>query len=105
VEANTLLNCLKRRHCGAANAVKSPALEARFGVTGAALRAAVNDLRCRAHPICSDDNGYYYAATGAELTASIRQLNSRISKIAMARNGLARAAARYTDDGQTRLPL
>ncbi len=105
MEANTLLNCLKRRHRGRANAVKSPELEARFGITGGALRALVNDLRCGEHPICSDENGYYYAVNEAELTATIRQLNSRIGKMAMARNGLVRAAARYTDDGQTRLPL
>ena len=105
MEANTLLNCLKRRHRGRANAVKSPELEARFGITGGALRALVNDLRRGEHPICSDENGYYYAVNEAELTATIRQLNSRIGKMAMARNGLVRAAARYMDDGQTRLPL
>lgn len=100
-----LLNCLKRRHCGRNNAVKSPELEARFGIRGTALRAMVNELRCRGYPVCSDDSGYYYAETEAELTATVRQLNSRISKIAMARNGLVRALEKYTDSGQTRLPF
>jgi hypothetical protein len=105
VEATTLLNCLKRRHHGKENAVRSPVLEARFGVTGAALRSAVNSLRCAEHPICSDENGYYYASDGAELEATVRQLTSRISQMAKAKNGLVHALGKYSDGGQTRLPL
>ena len=73
--------CLKRKHRGKANAVKSPELEARFGISGPILREVVNELRCRGYPVCSDNSGYYYAATAAELAATIRQLNSRIAKI------------------------
>ena len=100
-----MLNCLKRRHFGRANAVKSPVLEARFGISGRVLREAVNELRCNGHPVCSDENGYYYASSEAELLATIRQLNSRISKIAKAKNGLVRTAKKYKDDDQLRLPL
>ena len=105
MEENKLLNCLKRRHCGCAYAAKSSVLEARFSISGRALRDTVNELRCQGHPVCSDENGYYYASSEKELTATIRQLNSRISKIAKARNGLVKAAKKYADDGQTRLPL
>jgi hypothetical protein len=80
-------------------------LEPRFGVSGREIRDIVNELRCGGHPICSDDSGYWYAANESELTATIRQLNSRIGKIAQARNGLLRAAAKYTDSGQLRFPL
>ena len=97
--------CLKRKHRGKANAVKSPELEARFGISGPILREVVNELRCRGYPICSDNSGYYYAETEAELAATIRQLNSRIGKIAKAKSGLVRAMENYTDDGQARLPF
>ncbi|MDR0469692.1 MAG: hypothetical protein LBH09_06925 [Peptococcaceae bacterium] len=105
VEENKLLNCLKRRHYGWSKAVKSPVLEARFGISGRVLREMINELRCQGHPVCSDENGYYYASTEAELLATIRQLNSRISKIAKAKNGLVRTAKKCKDDGQLRLPL
>ena len=105
MEEIKILNYLKRRHRGQSNAIKSPALEARFGISGRELREVVNELRCRGYPVCSDDSGYYYASNEAELTATIRQLNSRISKIAMARNGLVRAMETLADSGQTRLPL
>jgi hypothetical protein len=105
VDENDLLNCLKRRHLGRENAVKSPALEARFGIRGTVLRAMVNELRCRGQPICSDESGYYYAKNEAELKATVSRFSSRIGKMAKARNGLARALKRYASNGQLRLPL
>ena len=105
MDKDALLHYLKRKCTGQRNAASSPALEALFRVRGAALRKAVNTLRCEGHPICSGDEGYYYAETEAEVTATIRQLTSRISKIAGAKNGLVRAAERYTDNGQTSLPI
>jgi hypothetical protein len=105
VDESDLLNCLKRRHLGRENAVKSPVLEARLGIRGAALRVKINDLRCNGQPICSDEFGYYYAKDEAELKATIRRFHSRIGKMAKARKGLVRATGRYADDGQIRLPL
>lgn len=89
MDESKLLGCLKRRHYGRANAVKSPVLETRFEVTGKAIRDAVNALRCAGHPICSDENGYYYAVSQSEINATVAQLDSRIAKISKARNGLA----------------
>jgi biotin operon repressor len=105
MDKDALLLFLKQRHTGRQNAVTSPVLEAQFRVSGPKVRAAINELRRGGHPICSDESGYYYAETEAELNATIRQLSSRISKIAGAKNGLVRAVGRYTDSGQTSLPL
>ncbi|MDL2293791.1 hypothetical protein LJC60_04085 [Ruminococcaceae bacterium OttesenSCG-928-D13] len=104
MDKDALLHYLKRRCTGQRNAVSSPALEALFRVSGGRLRHSINELRCAGHPICSGDEGYYYAETSAELTATIRQLQSRISKIAGAKNGLVRAAPLYDAD-QLELPL
>lgn len=94
-----LLNCLKRRHCGRRNAIKSAVLEARFLITGRTLRELVNELRCRGRPICSDESGYYYAETTGELAATIRRLSGRIAGIAAARDGLIGAYPRFARGG------
>jgi len=105
VEEIKLLNCLKRRHCGQAKAAKNPVLEARFDISGRVLREIVNKLRCEGQPICSDENGYYYASSETELSATIQQLNNRISNIAKAKNGLVRAMEDFVDSGQISLPF
>jgi len=98
-EEEKLLNCLKRRHRGQRNAVKSPALEARFHISGKEVRDIVNALRRAGQPICSDENGYYYAAPPQELAATIRQLSGRIAGIAAARDGLVGAYLRFAGGG------
>ena len=103
MEKEALLQYLKKRHTGYMNAASSRSLEVVFHVGGKPIRKAVNELRCDGHPICSDDNGYYYAETGTELNATIRQLQSRIIKIAGAKNGLVRASEQFTDNGQTNM--
>ena len=51
-----LLNCLKQRHRGRMRAAKSPVLEARFGISGRALRDIVNELRFESHLKIRPDN-------------------------------------------------
>jgi biotin operon repressor len=100
-----LLEFLKQNHTGETKAVSSRELEADFEIKGSLVRKLVNSLRCGGYPVCSDQNGYYYAASSSELQITIRQLSSRISKIAGAKNGLLRARARWPDNGQTTLPI
>ena len=99
MEGKTLLNCLKRRHRGKSKAVKSHILEARFDITGKELRDIVNALRREAHPICSDESGYYYAETVQEIAATVHQLYSRIAGIAAAHDGLYLAYLRCLRGG------
>ena len=82
---------LKRHHTGEGKAVQSKGLEFRFQMSGRKIRDIVNELRCDGYPICSDENGYYYAANKKEVMRSISQLNSRIEKISEAKNGLVNA--------------
>ena len=99
VEGKELLGCLKRRHCGKRKAVKSSVLEARFNVSGKELRDAVNALRRAQHPICSDEDGYYYAQSSQEIAATIQQLHNRIAGIAAAHDGLYIAYLRFVQGG------
>jgi len=94
-----LLEFLKQNHTGETKAVSSRELEAVFEIKGSLVRKLVNSLRC------GGQNGYYYAASSSELRITIRQLSSRISKIAGAKNGLLWARARWSDNGQTTLPI
>ena len=91
----SLLAFLKQQHFGCGRAVSSGMLETAFCVTGREIRTAVNTLRSMGEPVCSDENGYYYAANEQELRHSIRQLDSRITKMAKAKNGLNTALATH----------
>lgn len=102
---NQVLEFLKQYHTGRENAAQSYEIERAFQIRGSDVRKVINSLRCEGQPICSDQNGYYYAACESELNLTVRQLTSRISKIARAKNGLLHAATRLFDNRQTTLPL
>ena len=82
---------LKEYHYGQESAVSSRELETAFHVDGRKLRRAVNRLRCDGYPICSNANGYFYAARQSEIKATIAQLTGRISHIAAAKSGLLKS--------------
>lgn len=92
-----ILSYLKKYHNGAGRAASSGVLEVAFSATGREIRTAVNALRSDGEPICSDENGYYYAVTEQELRHSIRQLDSRIGQIERAKNGLEKALSTYSN--------
>ena len=82
---------MRKYHQGQENAASSRELEAAFHVQGVELRRAVNRLRCDGYPICSNANGYFYAARLSEIKATIAQLTGRISQIAAAKSGLLKS--------------
>lgn len=100
------LNYIKEYHTGKEKAVSSASLQNRFSISSRTVRKLVNQLRNDGNPICSGDNGYYYAADREELISSIRQMTSRIKEISKARRGLIKALDHFLDDnGQLRLNL
>ena len=97
---------MKEYHTGKEKAVPSAYLQNRFYISSRAVRKLINQLRNDGNPICSDDNGYYYASDRKELHASIRQMTSRIREIAKAKRGLVKALEHFPDaNGQLRLDL
>lgn len=96
---------LKKHHTGKKKAASSHELEAVFHLRGSELRRQINSLRCNGNPICSDKEGYYYAATKEELAATIMQLNSRISKMTKAKKGLIKAILDFDGDIQITIPI
>ena len=85
---NLLCNFLKKNYFGAGNPVSSKVLEVVFQVKGTEIRKMVNQLRSTGNPICSDRDGYYYAANRNDVLGTVAQLNSRIKQISNARDGL-----------------
>jgi len=85
---------LREHHTGIEKAVPSYRLEAAFSMKGSEIRRYVNSLRRDGVPICSGENGYFYASTYEELEATVRQLDSRIEKIAKARDGIVESVRR-----------
>lgn len=96
MQIKALLSYLEKYHYGAQKAVLSGELEAALCVSGREIRSAINVLRSAGEPVCSDENGYYYAASEQELKHSIRQLDSRIGKIERAKKGLEKALPNYS---------
>ena len=64
---NTFERYMQKEHSGKANAVKSKVIEAKFHCKGAEVRRMVNELRCKGVPICSSNQGYYYATSNEEI--------------------------------------
>lgn len=65
-----LCELLRECYRGSESPVASKALEAIFSVKGSEIRRAVNTLRCKGEPICSNIDGYFYAADQHELDAN-----------------------------------
>ena len=85
---NTFERYMQKEHSGKANAVKSKVIEARFHCKGAEVRRMVNELRCKGVPICSSNQGYYYATSNEEIQETIAHLEGRIKKIRAAQDGI-----------------
>ena len=97
---------MKEYHTGISKAVPSAYLQGRFCISSRTVRKLVNQLRNDGNPICSGENGYYYAADRKELLASIGQMTSRIREIAKAKRGLVKSLEHFPDaNGQLRLDL
>ena len=92
---SALCRYLKDNHTRRTKAASSKILEAAFNIKGSEVRRIINSLRCTGFPVCSDSEGYYYAASQEEINATIAQLNGRITKIANARNGLLTATPNH----------
>ena len=102
---NTFERYMQKEHSGKANAVKSKVIEARFHCKGAEVRRMVNELRCKGVPICSSNQGYYYATSNEEIQETIAHLEGRIKKIRAAQDGIKKLLKRKvkSNEQETRI--
>lgn len=83
---------LKKYHTGRDKAVYSRELQRLFSLDGRNLRRKISSLRRDGFPICSDENGYYYAENQREINATVCRLNMLVTQISNARTGMLYAS-------------
>lgn len=79
---------LREHHKGKANAIHSQDLQRLFSIDGRNLRRKISSLRQDGIPICSDEDGYYYADNQQEINKTVRRLNGMVTGVSNARTGL-----------------
>lgn len=90
-----ILNYLMHNHIGSENAIRAKKLCKYMGLTNKLLRKALNELRAEGQPICSDSNGYFYAANVDEIDHTISHLDDRAKEMDIARKGLEKSKASF----------
>ena len=88
---------LRKNHSGKKNAVHSRELQCIFCVRGSTLRRNVSLLRQAGYPICSDQDGYYYAENQKDINDTILRLNSLVTGISNSRTGMLYASVKEPD--------
>lgn len=82
----TFAEWLKEAHTGQQSAVT--AKEMSHWGKGVQIREMVHRLRVNGYPICSGEEGYYYAETRKDVERTLNSLRSRYNSILNAYNGL-----------------
>lgn len=88
---------LRKNHSGKKNAVHSRELQRLFSVQGSTLRRNISLLRQAGYPICSDQNGYYYAENQKDINDTVLRLNSLVTGISNSRTGMLYASVKEPD--------
>ncbi len=96
---------LKKNHIGKDNAVHSRELQHLFCIQGSTLRRYVSLLRQAGYPICSDQNGYYYAENQKEINDTVLRLNTLVTGISNSRTGMLYASVREPDSIKIRISI
>lgn len=79
---------LREYHKGKENAIHSKELQRIFTMDGRDVRRKVSNLRQDGVPICSDEDGYYYADNQQEINKTVCRLNGMVTGVSNARTGL-----------------
>lgn len=85
-----LSDILYEFHRGEENAVTARQLRI-HGFNPRELRHTVHDLRVKGYPICSGQNGYYYASNRREINSTMNFISSYIKNMKEAYAGLVKA--------------
>lgn len=83
-----ILEYIRDFHTGRDKAVFSRELQFIFQLDGRNIRRNISKLRQEGYPICSDENGYYYADSQTDVDLTVRRMDGLIKSVAVARTGL-----------------
>ena len=92
-----ILEYLRTFHKGVDKAVFSRELQFVFQLDGRNIRRNIAKLRQEGYPICSGENGYYYAQTQSEVNSTAKMLTGFISTVRASRKGLLSAAVNASE--------
>ena len=90
---NEICEYLREFHRGREKAVFSRELQHIFKLDGRNIRRNIARLRQEGYPICSDENGYFYAGSQTEINNTVGRLNCLVTAVSNARTGLLYATA------------
>lgn len=79
---------LREYHRGKESAIHSKELQRIFATDGRDIRRKISSLRQDGVPICSDEDGYYYADNQQEINKTVRRLNGMVTGVSSARTRL-----------------
>lgn len=96
---SAFVDWIKTYHTGKETSVMSR--DMRQWGKGPQIRRLIHDLRVKGVPICSTNQGYFYARTESEVESAVAFLTSYMNEIAIARQGLLRSYSNVAN----RLPL
>lgn len=85
-EEGLLLVKLKKYHVGKENSITAKNL--RHIANRREITRIVHSLRVKGYPICSGQDGYYYAKDSTELKGTLNFLKSYLDEIEKAYNGI-----------------
>lgn len=86
-----LLGLLKSCALGEHKAIKAKVITALTGINAREIRLLVHEMRINGYPVCSGNDGYFYASTSDELEKTIRRMRRQIIGTKMALSGLEKA--------------
>ena len=96
---------LRKNHGGKKNAVHSRELQRLFPGQGSTLRRNISLLRQAGYPICSNQNGYYYAENQKDINDTVLRLNSLVTGISNSRTGMLYASVKEPDAVTLRISI
>ena len=73
---NEIVNYLKKNCLSRAKAISGGDLSRMFGCNKRELRNKINFLRCQGNPICSGNEGYWYAGSKEDIADTIEYLTA-----------------------------
>ncbi len=91
IDKTSVVEYLGKYHVGKENAASSREMEQQFSVSGRTIRRIIHDLRRDGYPVCSDKDGYYYAASQSEINGTVSRLNEFVNGVSSASTGLLRS--------------
>lgn len=79
---------LQKKHTGRKNVITNGELAGIFGIDGRVIQKYVKRLRSRGIPICSCNEGYFYAVDQRDINDTVAFLNEKVTGTSNSRTSL-----------------